>query len=234
MGGGFCLGSARNFRDLVSRIARQSHSLALSVDYRLAPEYPYPAALNDVLAVYRGLLDGGRKATSIILVGDSAGAGLVVSTLFRLRDEGFPLPRAAVCISPFVDLTLSSESLTRNAPFDPLVQRLPISASVERYLQGHRADDPQVSPIFGRFEGLCPMFVLAGGKDALLDDAVRLVAAARAAQIDVTFELWEDMIHIWPYFAAIFSEGQLAVEQIAAYIRQSKRADGIIDTASSS
>ncbi|MGB3071653.1 MAG: alpha/beta hydrolase [Ottowia sp.] len=218
-GGGFSMGSALNYRDMVTRLALAAEATALSVDYRLAPEHPFPAGLNDVAAVYRELLRQGWSPRQIVFAGDSAGAGLVASALLKLRDDKIELPAAGMCISPFVDLTLSGASMTVNAPFDPIVQKTSATGSVTRYAQTVPPDHPLVSPIFADHTGLPPLLVLAGKKESLMDDAVRLADKARAAGVEVTLELWEDMIHIWPYFAAMIPEGQQALERMGHFAK---------------
>ncbi|MGE4239846.1 alpha/beta hydrolase [Ramlibacter sp.] len=217
-GGGFTMGSAHNYRDMVSRFARAAEATAVSIEYRLAPEHPFPAGLDDVVAVYRELIRTGRPPSRIVFAGDSAGAALAVSALLRLRDEGAPLPACAVCVSPFADLTLSGASMEKNAAHDPIVQRKSAGGSVARYAQGVAPDHPLVSPIFASFERVPPLLILAGTKESLLDDSVRLAERARSHGVDVEFETAQDMIHIWPYFAAWFPEGQAALERMGAYV----------------
>ncbi len=222
-GGGFTMGSAKNYRDLASRLAQAAQATVLTIDYRLAPEHPYPAGLDDCVCAYQWLLRNGWQASQLVVAGDSAGAGLVLSALLTLRTQCTPLPSACVCISPFADLTLSGDSVTTRAALDPIVRRASAMGSVERYIPGGSATDPLVSPVFATFEGFPPMLILVGSHESLLDDSVRVAAAAEAVGVEVELEVWEEMFHIWPYFAAMLPEGQRAIERMGSFIDQVMR-----------
>ncbi|MEO8298729.1 MAG: alpha/beta hydrolase [Burkholderiales bacterium] len=217
-GGGYGTSSARTHRDLVSRLARAAAVPALAVNYRLAPEYPFPAALEDAVAVYRGLIEAGQPPGGIVIAGDSAGGGLVLSTLLALRDAGVPLPAAGACISPWTDLTLSGASLLANAGRDPLINARNAAGSAARYAGGQPLAHPLISPLFGAFEGLPPLLLQVGTHECFLDDTLRLAERASAAGVDVTVERFEGMTHIWPYFAAVLPQGQQAIDRMGAFM----------------
>lgn len=220
-GGGYNIGSARTHRGLVGRLALASGARALSLDYRLAPEHRCPAPVEDMATAYRWLLKQGTAPDRIVLAGDSAGGGLVVSAMVALRDAGEPLPAAGVCISPWTDLAATGESVKTRADVDPMVTSESIDAHAARYL-GPDGDpcDPLGSPLYADLAGLPPVLVLVGTWEILHDDSTRLVERARVAGIDVTLEVGEEMLHIWPFFAGFFPEGQQAVDLMGTYIRE--------------
>lgn len=222
-GGGFSMGSAKNYRDLASRLAQAAQATVLTIDYRLAPEHPYPAGLDDCVNAYQWLLRNGWHSRQMVVAGDSAGAGLVLSTLLRLRAQSTPLPSACVCISPFADMTLSGDSVTTRAALDPIVRRASAIGSVQRYIRDGSPTDPLVSPVFATFEEFPPMLILVGSHESLLDDSVRVAAAAEAAGVEVELEVWDEMFHIWPYFAGMLPEGQRAIERMGSFIDQVMR-----------
>lgn len=219
-GGGYNIGSARTHRGLVGRLALAAGARALSLDYRLAPEHLCPAPVEDTVAAYRWLLQQGTAPEHIVLAGDSAGGGLVVSTLVALRDAGEALPAAGVCISPWTDLANTGESITTRVDVDPMVAPASVDAHAQRYV-GPDGDlrDPHASPLYADLAGLPPLLVLVGTWEILYDDSTRLVERARAAGVDVTLEVGEEMLHIWPFFAGFFPEAQHAVDLMGAYIR---------------
>lgn len=222
-GGGYVIGSIRTHRDLAQRIARAARSRVLLIDYRLAPEHPHPAAVEDATSAYRWLLAQGVAPASIAVAGDSAGGGLTVATLVALRDLGEPLPAAAVCLSPWVDLEGLGESMVTKADVDPMVQREPLLRMAAMYLGGKDPHTPLAAPLYADLRGLPPMLIQVGTAETLLDDSVRLAERARAAGVDVTLEPWEDMIHVWQAFASMLPEGQQAIERIGEFIRQHVR-----------
>lgn len=218
-GGGFAVGSCATHREFVGRLAREVRCPALSVDYRLAPEHPYPAALDDVIEAWRWLLDEGVDATRAVIAGDSAGGALTLSGMLRMRDEGLPLPAAAVCFSPCVDLTAEAETLRRNAADDPMLDNQLIEQFSQWYAgHGHR-EDPYASPILAELTGLPPMLVMAGTFELMEADARRWADRARKYQVDVTLDIWEEMVHIWPYFAWFLPEGKSAIRRVGDYLR---------------
>jgi acetyl esterase/lipase len=219
-GGGYGMGSLNTIRGLVSQLAVATAARVLSVDYRLAPEHPFPAAVHDATGAYGWLLDQGVDPATVALGGDSAGGGLTVAALLAAKERGLPMPAAAVCISPWVDLTLSSPSLDRNAATDPEVTRAQLVQWADLYLAGADPRDPLASPVFADHAGLPPLLIHAGTAEAIEDDAVHLAVAARAAGVPVTLELYEDMIHVWHAFAPGLPEATATIERVAAWLQE--------------
>jgi acetyl esterase/lipase len=219
-GGGYVIGSVNTHRDLASRIARAAGVRALSVEYRLAPENPHPAAVEDSTAAYRWLLARGLEPGRVVLAGDSAGGGLVIATLLALRDAGDPLPAAGVCLSPWVDLEGTGESVSTRAELDPLIDRDILVQMGQLYLGGLDPHTPLAAPLYADLAGLPPLLIQVGTAETLLDDAARLAEKANAAGVDVTLEPWEDMIHVWQIFAAQLPEARDAIDRIGDFIRK--------------
>jgi len=218
-GGGYMLGSLNTHRELVARIARSIGASALSVDYRLAPENPFPAAVDDAVAAYRWLLASGIAADSIVIAGDSAGGGLALATLLALRDAGEPLPAACVCLSPWTDLDGTGESAQPGAVADPMIDGKALRATGQIYLGGADARTPLGSPLYGDLAGLPPLLVLVGTREVLLDDSTRLAERARAAGVEVELEVWADLIHVWPIFPDL-PESHDALARIAEFAQK--------------
>lgn len=218
-GGGYSIGSAETHRDLVARLCRSAGARALSVDYRLAPEHRFPAAVEDAVASYRWLLDQGAPSRAIVLAGDSAGGGLALGTLLALRDQAMPLPAATVCMSPVTDHLKSGASMETKAAVDPMVQRKTSTENSKRYL-GPNGDPkaPYASPLYAELQGLPPILILVGTAEVLLDDSTRFAERARAAGVETEIEVWEEMIHIWPFFADLPEAGK-AVDRMGSFIR---------------
>jgi epsilon-lactone hydrolase len=219
-GGGFNAGSPRTHRELAARLSLVTDLPILLADYRLAPEHPFPAALEDAVTVYRWLLRMGTRPKQIVLGGDSAGGGLAVSTLLALRDGGDPLPAAAILLSPWADLSLTGESLATRAFVDPTGSLEGLSAAAKLYLGQHDPYDPLISPVYADLTGLPPLFIQVGDLDVLLSDALRLVTQARSADVDVRVEVWLEMWHVWQAWAGELPEGQAALDQLGEYVRQ--------------
>ncbi len=217
-GGGYCIGSIRTHRQLAGDLSRATAARVLLLDYRLAPEHPFPAALDDAVRAYRWLVDSGTDSRRIVIAGDSAGGGLTAATLNALRDQGQPLPAAAVCLSPWVDLTLSGGSMDSKAAADPMVQRVPLKRMADAYVGGGDVRAPLASPVFGDLAGLPPLLVQVGTAETLLDDATRLADRVRSAGGDVTLEVWDDMVHVWHAFAFVLPEAREAIDKIAAFL----------------
>jgi acetyl esterase/lipase len=222
-GGGYVIGSIRTHRDLAQRIARAAGARVLLIDYRLAPEHPHPAAVEDSVRAYRWLLSQGAQPASLAIAGDSAGGGLTVATLVALRDAGVPLPAAAVCLSPWVDLEGLGESMVTKADVDPMVQRDALLRMAAMYLGGHHPRTPLAAPLYADLRSLPPMLIQVGTAETLLDDSLRLAEKARAAGVEVALEAWDDMIHVWQAFAAMLPEGQQAIDRIGEFLRQRLR-----------
>lgn len=216
-GGGYVIGSAADYRGLAGELARAAGVDLFSVDYRLAPENPFPAATDDALAAYRGLLETGVAAEDIIVAGDSAGGGLALALLVALRDAGTPLPAAALLLSPWVDLTLSGESVRSQAGIDPSLTARGLAVCAARYV-GDDTGNPLASPLFADLRGLPPLIVHVGEAEILLDDAIRLARAAAVSGVDVTVRIWQGMIHDWALFACALSEGRDLIDEAAALL----------------
>jgi epsilon-lactone hydrolase len=217
-GGGYVIGSPRSHRHLAAAIAAAGQVGALLLDYRLAPEHPYPAAVDDATAAYRWLLDQGIAPGHVVVGGDSAGGGLTVATLLALRDAGLPLPAGGVCISPWVDLTFSGASHRTRAAADPIVTRPGIDEMACAYLGSTAPQTPLASPLFADLRGLPPLLIHVGSDEVLLDDAVQLADRAKAAGVDATLEVWDRMIHVWHWFLPMLDEAQSAVDGIGRFI----------------
>ncbi len=218
-GGGYCVGSVRTHRALVARLATATRARGLTVGYRLAPEHPFPAAVNDAVAAYRWLLQAGVDPATIVIAGDSAGGGLTVALLVALRDAGEPPPAAGVCISPWTDLACTGDSMTTCAARDPMVQREPLLGMAAAYLAGQDPRTPLASPLHADLHGLPPLLIHVGTAETLLDDARRLAARARAAGVAVELDTWEDMIHVWHGFAPLLPEADEAIARIGAWVQ---------------
>ncbi len=194
-GGGYSLGSPRSHRHLASAIGCAADAAVLSLDYRRAPEFAFPAAVDDAIAATRSLL--GSTDAPVVLAGDSAGGGLVVSTMIALREAGLPLPTAGVCLSPWVDLTCSAEAHTRLATRDPLLSPEELRRMAGSYLRDADPRHPLASPAFAKLAGLPPLLIQVGTEEILLDDARKLAGLARAEGVEVTLQEWPDMIHVF-------------------------------------
>ena len=217
-GGGYVAGSAAGSRDFVARLCAAANVRALSLDYRLAPEAPFPAAVQDCVAAYRWLLNQGTPAARCAIVGPSAGGGLVLATLLALRDAGDPLPVCAVSMCPYVDLTGTARSLEEHAPqdiMDPTVLR----SFADLYLQGADPRLPLASPVFADLSGLPPLLIQAGSIEVLLDDARTLAERAHTCKVEVVYEEWEGMFHGWQTMASVLPEGVEAIAHVGDFIR---------------
>ena len=220
-GGGYVIGSIDTHRELAGRLSQASGARVLIIDYRLAPENPYPAAVEDAAAAYRWLLaDGGAAPARTVIAGDSAGGGLTVAAMLALRDAGDPLPAAGVCLSPWVDMEGIGDSMTAKADVDPMVRKEGLVRMAGLYLDGADPRTPLAAPLYADLSGLPPLLIHVGTAETLLDDSTRLCERARAAGVDVTYESWDDMIHVWHIFAPLLPEGQQAVERVGEYVRQ--------------
>jgi acetyl esterase/lipase len=219
-GGGYATGSAETFRSLSTHLARATRSRVLAVDYRLAPEHPYPAALEDAIASYRFVRSAGFAPDQVALVGDSSGGGLALGTLVALRDRGEPLPGCAVCLCPFTDLTLSGASLEANADTDPMVSAATLALMADAYLGDLDRRTPCASPLFADLNGLPPLLVQVGSGELLLDDATRFADRAEAAGVDVTLEPWDEVFHVWHSFADLLPEAREAIARVGTYVDQ--------------
>ncbi len=220
-GGGYVIGSIKGYREFGGRLSRAARARVLNVEYRLAPEHPHPAAVDDSMAAYRWVLDQGVDPAKIVIAGDSAGGGLTVATLLALKDAGLPLPACAVCLSPWVDLTQSGESMKTRGELDPLVSESMLAQMADHYLPGGNATGtPLASPLFGDLSGLPPVLIQVGTSEVLYDDSVRLADRITAAGGRATLEPWDEMVHIFQLFAPMLPEGQQAIERIGEFVLQ--------------
>jgi epsilon-lactone hydrolase len=185
----------------------------------LAPEHPYPAAIEDAVAAYRGLLDSGQPSSQIAFAGESSGAGLTAATLVALKAAGLPQPSGAALFSPWADLTLTGESMTTKAPVDPALTPEGLRRRAAEYLGQATATDGLVSPLFADLTGLAPLLIQAGSHEVLLDDAVRLAARAAAADVATTLEVTPGVPHVFQAFAAMLDEGEAAPTSAGAFLR---------------
>ena len=218
-GGAYAIGTAASSVGLASDLARRAGARLVSVDYRLAPEHPHPAAIDDAVAAYRGLLDSGVAASAIAIAGESAGAGLAVATLVALKQAGLPQPSAAVLMSPWADLTLSGESISGKAVVDPALTLEGLRRRAADYVPDGDRRAELVSPIFADLTGLPPLLIQVGSHEILLDDATRLAARAAAADVAVTLEVTPGVPHVFQAFAAMLSEGDTALTGASEFLR---------------
>ena len=218
-GGGYTAGSLKSHRHMVAQAGREAKARTMALEYRLAPEHPFPAAVEDAVAGYRFLLSRGFSPNRIAVAGDSAGGGLTVALLVSLRDAGLPLPACAWCISPWVDLEGTGASMTAKATVDPMVQQGYLIELAEAYLVGANPRTPLAAPLYADLKGLPPMLIQVGSAETLLDDAVRLAGAAGSADVRVRLEVWPDMIHVWQLFYQQVAAGRRALAEAGAFIR---------------
>jgi acetyl esterase/lipase len=217
-GGGYAGGSARAYVGLAGHIARAAGVRALVFDYRLAPEHPFPAAVEDARAVYSWLLDSGVAPSRIALAGDSAGGGLALATALAARQHGVALPAAMVLLSPWTDLTSGGASVHARAARDPLLSPESLEVFAGRYLGKHDRQDPLASPLFADLAGLPPTLIQVGSDEVLFDDASRLAARAREAGVQVELQEWPEMMHVFQLCARLLPEGRRAIAQIGQFI----------------
>ncbi len=218
-GGGYVIGSIKSHRYLMQNVSRHSGARTLGLDYRLAPEHPFPSAIEDATKAYRWLLAQGIKPGHIAIAGDSAGGGLTMATLLSLRDQGVPLPAAGVLISPWADLTGSAGAVTARAASDPMVKGDGLFDLAGKYLNGADPKNPLASPVFADLTGLPPLLIHVGGREILYDDSITLAANARKANVPVALVDEPELFHVWHAFAPMLDEGQRAVEQIGGWLQ---------------
>ena len=219
-GGGYAIGSIKSHRYLMQNISRHSGAKTLGIDYRLAPENPFPAALEDATKAYRWLLAQGYKPENIAIGGDSAGGGLTLATLINLRDQGDPLPAAGVLISPWADLSGEADSVTSRAASDPMIKPDGLYSLGGQYLNGADPKTLLASPMFAGMNGLPPLCIHVGGREILYDDAITVAKKARHVGVEVELLDEPELFHVWHAFAPMLEEGQEAVEKIGAFLKK--------------
>ncbi len=219
-GGGYVIGSCFAHRAIVSKFVKGSGIGALVFDYRLAPEHPFPAALDDSVAAYRYLLTQDIKPSNIVFIGDSAGGGLCLATLLALREQNIPLPAASVALSPWTDVKNSGESWTTNAKSDTLCWKESQIVFATYYTGDNDPGMPLISPLYGDLHGLPPLLLFAGGDELLRDDSTRFAIKAKDAGVDVTLNVGEGMFHCYPACSPLFPEAKLAMDEICAFIKK--------------
>jgi epsilon-lactone hydrolase len=212
-GGVYVIGDAFQAAGLASQVGRRTGAKVFSVDYRLAPEHPYPAAVDDALAAYEGLLDNGTAPSDIAFAGESAGGGLAIATLVNARDHGLPLPAAAYIMSPYADLTLSGATMETKREADPLFTPEAFPARVADYTSGQDAALGLISPVFADLSGLPPVIIQAGTHEVLLDDAIRLARQAATADVEVTLDITPGVPHVFQAYYPILDEGAAALDR---------------------
>ncbi len=226
-GGAYCVGSVATYCAFLVHLAQVTRTRVLALDYRLAPEHPFPAALEDATAAYRWLVAQGHAPQRLWLVGDSAGGGLTLATLLTLREAGDGLPAGAVAFSPWVDLTLQGASMRARAHQDPVLDEAGLRRCALAYANGTPLEHPLLSPLYADLRGLPPLFLQVGTAEVLLDDTLRLADAARAAGVAVTVQVWEGLFHVFP-LATNLPEARQALAAVAAFLAGGKQTPELV------
>jgi epsilon-lactone hydrolase len=222
-GGGYVIGSLDSHRHMASEVGRACGARALAIDYRMAPEHPFPAAVQDALAAYRFLLDSGVRPARICIAGDSAGGGLVVAAMLAIRGAELPQPGCGWCISPWVDLACTGASMRDNAARDPNVQKDGVLEFAGIYLAGADPRSPLASPIHGDLRGLPPLLIQVGSVETLLDDSLSLARVAGLADVHVELQIWPEMIHVWHLFHPMLAAGRRAIAAGGTFVRSTTK-----------
>jgi len=218
-GGGYVIGSPKSHRHMLGPLSAASGLPIFAADYRLAPEHPFPAAVDDAVAAYKGLLDN-IAPEKLALAGDSAGGGLTIATLVAARDMGLPMPACAVAFSPWCDLSQGGESFRARAKPDQIVKKEGIDVMAAAYLGGSDAKSPLASPLFADLKALPPLLIQVGTEEALYDDALGLRTRAEQAGVEVSFESWGGMVHVWHFFHPILAEGRDAIARAGTFLKR--------------
>jgi acetyl esterase/lipase len=218
-GGGYNICSPNTHRELCAHISRAGSARVLLLDYRLAPENPFPAALDDAVSAYRWLLENGYSSKNIAIAGDSAGGGLSIAASIALRDQGDPAPSSIACMSPWTDLGMSGASIKTHAGIDPVVTLEALQLMASNYIKGNGPRTPLISPVFADLKGLSPLLCHAGSAEMLLDDSLRVVEKAKNQGVDATLNIYDRMWHVWHLSARLMPEAQKAVKEFGSFIR---------------
>jgi epsilon-lactone hydrolase len=218
-GGGYIFGTLETYRPLNAALAKEAQAQVFALNYRLAPEHRFPAAVEDAVAGYRWLLAQGARPENLLIAGDSAGGGLALSTLLKLRAEQLPLPAAAVCFSPWTDLAVTGASISINEACDPLFYGASIKRLAPIYLGKAAPNDPLASPLCGDLTGLPPLLIFVSDTEVLLDDATRLAQKAKAAGVTVDLQIWHGLLHVWPIFIRHLPEARATIPLIVQFLR---------------
>lgn len=219
-GGGYMIGSCTSHRGLVARLGQAAGVRTLAVDYRLAPEHPYPAAVDDAVAAYQWLLESGTSPDRVFFAGDSAGGGLAVATLLRCKARNIALPRAVTLFSPFADMGTTGQSLVDNLERDVLVTEGMAPGMAQGYLSGADPRSPEASPIYGDLAGLPPILIQVSSHEVLLDDFLRLLRAAILADVKVQLRVYQELPHVWQLYAGVLDEGEEALAEAGAFLAE--------------
>lgn len=219
-GGGYNFCSPNTHRELCAYISMASSAKVLLLDYHLAPEHPFPAALEDATQAYRWLLKNGFAGNNIALAGDSAGGGLAIATSIALRDDGNPTPSSIACISPWTDLTMSGDSIKTHSVIDPMLNLQSMKLMASNYIGDNDPRNPLISPIFANLEAIPSTLIHVGSDEMLLDDAIRMAEKAKSAGVDVTLKIYDKMWHVWHLNARLMPEAKNAVTKFGSFIRQ--------------
>lgn len=219
-GGGYVIGSNQTHLNLAGRLSRATRAQVLMLDYRLAPEHPYPAAIDDAMAAYQYLLDQRVRPEQIILAGDSAGGGLALATSMRIRDEQLPQPAGVVCLSPWLDVTCNLAAQHQTMVCDPLISADRIQLFAQQYAAGHDLCHPGISPFYGELRGLSPVLIQVGGDELLVGECRLFAERAAAEGAAVHLEIWPEMFHVWHFAAAILPEARQALHRIGQFVQQ--------------
>ncbi len=222
-GGGYAVGSAKTHKSLVAKIAQTAHIRSLSVSYRLAPEHPFPAALDDAIDAYVWLLNEGYEPQNIVFGGDSAGGGLTIATLLHLKREELPMPAAGICLSPWTDLSGTSYSAMNKDPLDPMLKSSELTTWGQNYAGQLPINHPSVSPLYATDQQLAelpPLLIQVGTNEILEDDSINFAKKANQAGAKVTLDVWKDMFHVWQFFWQVIPEAKEAIQQLSSFINE--------------
>jgi acetyl esterase/lipase len=220
-GGGYVLGSINSHRDVCERLSRAAKARVLAIEYRLAPEHPFPAAIEDAVAAYRWLVkQPGLSAKRVAIAGDSAGGGLSMSLLLALKQAGEPMPACATLMSPWVDLELTGDSMTSKGDEDPMIKKPMVAIMSSTYVPSGDLRNPLISPLKSDLAGFPPLMIHVGTREVLLDDSVRLAAQAKKAGVEVELKTWEGHVHVFQIFASGVKDGEASLQELGAFIRR--------------